>query len=346
MCKARIINDNWSPTELPKLKYIWKNNLTCLTIFKAKLLHLEISNLTLDWERKDNARALNLVFNKLFDTRIANGLEKLNLFYLDQLIDSNNQSLFSWPEIKIRSGGMTRGRKPKWFSLLKKKIIEKAEERTIKSKWISGQLNQSVSSILLSKITNDKRKKEWILSKEGKAFKIRKKKEKSIQVKYWRTVPEATKIETRIKKYLGCEHNKSIVEGNCTICIKFDEDWKVILKNAISKIESSTQMQIKLNFISLAQDTYHRDLTKNEQEKGDTAVMGVAVVQMNEKKKVSLKKGSAYTTEWPSSTRAELFAIWIATLISPSKTEVVVKTNSAVSIINIESSKYIAMARQ
>ncbi|CAG8724266.1 37262_t:CDS:2 [Gigaspora margarita] len=180
MYKARIINNNWSPIELPKLK------------------------------------ALNLVFNELFDTKIANSLEKLNLFYLDQLIDSNNQCLLLWPEIKIRSGGMTKERKPKWF--------------------------------------------------KGEAFKIREKKDKPIQIKHWRTIPEATKIETRIEKCSGCEHNRNTVEENCTTHIKFDKGWKVILKNAISKIESSTQMQIKLNLVSLAQDTYRRDFSENKQE--------------------------------------------------------------------------------
>ncbi|CAG8843842.1 24601_t:CDS:2, partial [Gigaspora margarita] len=166
--------------------------------------------------------------------------------------------------IKIRSGEITRGRKPKWFSLLEEKIIEKAEEKTIKPEWISWQLNQSASSILLPEITNDKRKKEWILSEEGEAFKIREKKDKSIQ------------------------ENK---------------------------------------------------------KKGDIAVMGAAVIQVNEKEEVSLEEVSAYTIGWPLSTRAELLAIWIATLIFLCKTEVVVKTDSAVSIINIESSKHIATAR-
>ncbi|CAG8657683.1 42749_t:CDS:2 [Gigaspora margarita] len=160
---------------------------------------------------------------------------------------------------------------------------------------------------------------------------------------------KATKIETRIEKCSGCEHNRSTVEGNCTMHIKFNEGWKVIPKNAISKIKSSTQMQIKLNLVSLAQNTYHRDFPENEQEfkglhslgclekelilqaelneklkeeilailtrnlnhqqkkycyytngslqkenkeKGDTAVMGAAVVQVNEKKEVSLEEKS------------------------------------------------------
>ncbi|CAG8635759.1 35137_t:CDS:2 [Gigaspora margarita] len=198
MYKARIVNDRWLPIELSKLKYIWKNNLTCLTILKAKSLHLEISNIILDWGRKENARALNLVFKELFDIRIANGLEKLNLFYLNQLTDSKNQYLLSWPEIKIRLGGKTRGKKPKWFT------------------------NQFGSSISLLEISNDKRKKEWALFEE---------------------VSEVAKLETRIEKCSGYEHNRSIVEGNCTTCIRFDVGWKVIPKNTINPSENEQEFK-------------------------------------------------------------------------------------------------------
>ncbi|CAG8764282.1 40889_t:CDS:2, partial [Gigaspora margarita] len=178
MYKARIVNDSWSPIELPKLKYIWKNNLTCLTILKAKSLHLKISNIILDWGRKENTRALNLVFKELFDVRIANA-------------------------------------------------------------------NQFGSSVSLLEISNDKKKKKWVLSKE---------------------VSEIAKLETRIKKCLGCEYNRSIVEGNCITRIRFDMGWKVIPKNTISRIESSTQMQANFNLTSLAQETYNKNPLENEQE--------------------------------------------------------------------------------
>ncbi|CAG8783387.1 23040_t:CDS:2 [Gigaspora margarita] len=218
MYKARIINDSWSPIELPKLNQI--------TPVRNQQYNTRL-------KEKDNARALNLVFNELFDARIANGLEKLNLFYLDQLTDSNDQCLLFWPKI-IRSGGKTRGKKPKYISL--------------------------------PEISNDKRKKEWVLSEEGEAFKIKEKKEKTIQVEHWRTVSEVAKSKTRIEKCSGCEYNRSIVEGNCTTRIKSDVGWKVISNNTISRIESSTQMQANFNLALLARETYHKNPLVNKQE--------------------------------------------------------------------------------
>ncbi|CAG8654721.1 31784_t:CDS:2 [Gigaspora margarita] len=54
------------------------------------------------WGRRSDTKALNLVFNALFNVRVARDLKKLNRFYLDQLTDSNNQCLLLWPEIRIR----------------------------------------------------------------------------------------------------------------------------------------------------------------------------------------------------------------------------------------------------
>ncbi|CAG8740651.1 35086_t:CDS:2 [Gigaspora margarita] len=127
------------------------------------------------------------------------------------------------------------------------------------------------------KITNDKRKKEWILSEEGKAFKIREKKDKSIQVEHWRTVPEAPKIETRIEKCLGCEHNRSTVEENCIMHIKFDEGWKL---NEKLKEEILAILIRNLNH-QQRKYCYYTDgsLQKEDKEKGDIAVIGAAVVQ-------------------------------------------------------------------
>ncbi|CAG8820643.1 38672_t:CDS:2, partial [Gigaspora margarita] len=233
-----------------------------------------------DWGRKSDTKALNLVFNKLFDVRVARGLEKLNLFYLDQLMDSNREK--------------TRRRKPKWFSLIEEKMIENAKKRIAKSEWTS------------------------------ETFKIREKKDKTIQIEHWRTVSEIAKIETRIEKCLGCKYNKSIVKKNCITCIKFDEGWKVIPKSVISKTELSMQMQSNFNLASLAEEIYHKDpmenkhklkernvsnsnknsncqqkkfcyytngsLQKEDKEKDDIAVMRAAVVQVNEKEEVSLEE--------------------------------------------------------
>ncbi|CAG8702034.1 11129_t:CDS:2 [Gigaspora margarita] len=116
---------------------------------------------------------------------------------------------------------------------------------------------KEIKDVLLLEISNDKRKKEWVLSEEGEAFKIKEKKKKTIQV---------AKLETRIEKCSECEHNRSIVEKSCTTHIRFDVGWKVIPKNTISRIESSTQMQANFNLALLARETYNKDPLENEQE--------------------------------------------------------------------------------
>ncbi|CAG8722749.1 37716_t:CDS:2, partial [Gigaspora margarita] len=198
MYKARIVNDSWSPIELPKLK-------------------------------KENTRALNLVFKELFDVKIANDQE---------------------------------GK------------LEKNQNA-----------NQFGSSVLLLEISNDKRKKETVL--------------------------EIAKLETRIEKCSGCEHNKSIVEGNCTTRIRFDVGWKVIPKNTINPSENEQEFknlrslespekelilqaelkeELKKEILTILTKNsncqkrkycYYTDgsLQKDNKDKGNIAVMGAAVVQ-------------------------------------------------------------------
>ncbi|CAG8694522.1 20432_t:CDS:2 [Gigaspora margarita] len=173
-------------------------------------------------------------------------------------------------------------------------------------------------------------------------------------VKHWRTVSEVTKIETRIEKCSGCEHNRSTVEENCTICIKFDEGWKVIPKNAISKIESSIQRQIKLNLASLAQDTYHRDPLENEQ-----GFKELRSLESSEKELILQSYGSSSSTGKQGRrgiSRRSFSSYYRMAINYESRMACDLDSNSyiskqnsggsAISITNIESSKHIATAKQ
>ncbi|CAG8739147.1 12749_t:CDS:2, partial [Gigaspora margarita] len=206
--------------------------------------------------------------------------------------------------IKARARGI--------FSLLEEKIIENAKERTIKPKWISRQANQFGSSVSLLEISNDKRKKEWVLSEEGEAFKIKEKKEKTIQVEHWKTVSEVAKLEKRIEKCLGCEHNRSIVEGNCTTRIRFDVARETYNKDPLENeqefknlhslespekeliLQAKLKEELKEEILAILTKNlncqkkkycYYTDgsLQKDNKDKGSIAVMEVAVVQIDEK---------------------------------------------------------------
>ncbi|CAG8828566.1 14278_t:CDS:2, partial [Gigaspora margarita] len=187
---------------------------------------------------------------------------------------------------------------------------------------ISGQANQFGSSISLLEISNDKRKKEWVLSEEGEAFKIKEKKEKTIQ----------NKQEFKNLRSLESSEKELILQAELNEKLK--EEILAILTRNLNRQKRKYY--------------YYTDgsLQKDNRDKGNIAVMGAVVVQVDKKEEVSLEEISAYTTGWPLSTRAKLLVIWIATLLSLSKTEVVIKTDSAVSIMNIETSKYTATARQ
>ncbi|CAG8785236.1 10810_t:CDS:2, partial [Gigaspora margarita] len=157
------------------------------------------------------------------------------------------------PEIKIRSEEKTRGKKPKWFSLLKEKIIENAEERTIKPKWISGQANQFGSSVLLLEISNNKRKKEW--SKEARET-------------YNKDPPEN---EQEFKNLCSLESPKKELILQAELNEKLKEEILAILTRNLN--------------CQKRKYCYYTDgsLQKDNKDKGNTAIMGLAIVQVDEK---------------------------------------------------------------
>ncbi|CAG8771675.1 8386_t:CDS:2 [Gigaspora margarita] len=86
-------------------------------------------------------------------------------------------------------------------------------------------------------------------------------------------------------------------------------------------------------------------LQKKNKDDNSIAVMGTAAVQENKKEEVALKEILAYITSWASLSKAELLVIWLAVLIFTSRAEVIVKTDSAILITNIKSTKHIAISR-
>jgi len=74
--------------------------------------------------------------------------------------------------------------------------------------------------------------------------------------------------------------------------------------------------------------------------------MGVGILQTDLYKQEVIEEGYARTQNWPSSTKPELLAIWLAVLAIPSKKEIKVFTDSAVAIESIEKGREILTNKQ
>ena len=78
-----------------------------------------------------------------------------------------------------------------------------------------------------------------------------------------------------------------------------------------------------------------RSLIKAEKEDQSLNCMGASWVQVDTKEEYVINKSAIRARGWPSSTKAELLAIWCVILIVPSKSKIKIHTDSAAAIANI-----------
>ncbi|CAG8664533.1 13490_t:CDS:2, partial [Gigaspora rosea] len=353
-----------------------KDNLACLSLLKAKSLQLKISNTAPEWGKGIEATALNRVFKDSFNIKIANALSSSNLFYLEKLIDSKGQHLLLWPEIKFKTGTGARGRKLLWFKLLEKLVIEDVNTRSVKSKWMIQNSNKLLLALMLPKISNDKRKREWLMSNENEVFKLRDKKVKTVQVEHWRPINNLMQGEVVMEKCKGCGLNSSLVEGTCISRSKINNDWRVIPKSLIKRAEGNPQMSLNFNLVSERKKSVNSMQLANKQEFSCLNIIESVEVELimqselSANLKDSLLEAFNRNKNWQQSkicyymdgslqsenkkdiNLAAMGAVVVQVntekdlvLKEISLLEVLIKTDSAVAIVNIDSIKNFTMSR-
>ncbi|CAG8760642.1 10189_t:CDS:2, partial [Gigaspora rosea] len=67
-----------------------------------------------------------------FSRKVALALKKLNIVYIDQLINKAGGKMITWQQLKILRGSTSRGRQAKWFTKIKKNLLVDRETRTIR----------------------------------------------------------------------------------------------------------------------------------------------------------------------------------------------------------------------
>lgn len=217
-------NENSCFKDLPETcARLWKNNLACLTMWKAKDLKIrfKFSNTELQSDNKE-FRLANIL-GRDFSRSVAAVLRKLGLISLKQLITQSGDHLITWQQLKILRKSSSRGKKAKWFQLIEEKVIEEKDSRLIKKDY---RLNTSSSWALQTipdLIEADKRKKEWILVKKTKenidnspeVRRILDKSKKKILTEHWKMNMDLDAQDTKIVRCEGCVLNKEKEENVC-----------------------------------------------------------------------------------------------------------------------------------
>ena len=147
---------------------IWKNNLACRTMLNARELGilLKFRSTILTSENKDFRLAS--ILKESFTASVARSLRKLNLISLKQLLTSTGDHLITWQQLKILRNNSSRGKKAKWFQEIEKRVLEEEERRTVKEDFKTKDLNTWMLQAALDPIENDRRKKEWLLTRDTK----------------------------------------------------------------------------------------------------------------------------------------------------------------------------------
>ena len=345
----------------------------------------------------------NVLKNQKIYNKSIKSLSRLNIMFIDQIIDQDNKLLLDWQVLLSLTNENNKGHPPIWYQLIKEKITTPK---------INNELNINFDHLnytnnhhtWTNQISKDNRTKEWIASYTSdqkttwgkvlnKNIHDMDQKKNTITISH-HTIDTTTNHNTKLTPCQGCELNDHRIKNPQSTCnfrrsqsetkgIKFlnsrKTKKKVIphKKEALVKIlnnELSSTIDINNNNIDLSQQLLIPiiDLGSSLIHKWiDTKIYSKQLIQalednttkdpVNEKSNYefytdgSLKDrgneqvsmGSSWiqtvgpnpntnfqasTSSWPSSSKAEAMAIFLALLTVPLKKNVEIHTDSQVCI--------------
>jgi ribonuclease HI len=111
------------------------------------------------------------------------------------------------------------------------------------------------------------------------------------------------------------------------------------ISNSIKELLIEKHRRIKENNVKQEELIFYTDGSLIKAKKGnqDPDSIGAGWVQVNNKEEYVIDEGAIGARGWPSSTKAELLAIWCVVTIVPSKSKIKIYTDSAAAIASIRS---------
>ena len=99
---------------LPKaVDSLWRNNLACQVMLKAKELHTTFVFNNISLEQHNTSKKITEVLENKVTLQIASTLRKLNINSINQLINQTDDKMISWQQLKLLRGESSKGR-PAW----------------------------------------------------------------------------------------------------------------------------------------------------------------------------------------------------------------------------------------
>ena len=86
--------------------------------------------------------------------------DRINLFVLEQLIDSSGKFMLTWQQTKYIRSLKKKGRTPSWYLKLEQKVLKEGRSREVKDAYRIKKINEKARKIRPKRIAQDRRKKE------------------------------------------------------------------------------------------------------------------------------------------------------------------------------------------
>ena len=152
---------NWLKNSMKVCSSLWKNNLACQLMLRAKELQitLEFNNINMK-KTNEKLKIADLLEDK-FTIQVALALRKLNILSVNQLINEEGNRMISWRQLKLLRKKSSKGRPARWFKRIEETILEDKSSRQLKAEFILPEGNKELLlQTTLDKCSNDNRKKE------------------------------------------------------------------------------------------------------------------------------------------------------------------------------------------
>jgi ribonuclease HI len=392
--------DNWHIDPPDICAKLWRNNLACITMWRAKELHLTFRFDPSRTSPQANKESFAKLLKNNFSLNIARALQKINLVTYMQLINQQGDKMITWQQLKILRNGSGKGRPARWFKEVEKVMIEDMSSRTLKAEFQLITKNTWALKTCLNPFPEDNRRRDWILvyNQELKTKpketigKVKENKGSKILTEHWKNETIPNTKEKILKKCEGCIlnqeekesclkwYNKENIQGILTSFVKKSEERKleieeemieiskteIVHENLIGEspvlevVESSIEISLinKQRISKKLKEFLIKKLEDNQQEEEKRMIfytdgslkkssisvenqdrMGASWIQVDLNEEKIQDEGYVSTENWPSSTKAELLAIWCVLLITPIKKEVKIYTDSEAAICSIKKGK-------
>ena len=128
-------------------KSIPKHNLPFKVLHESAKLGLRINKLTDDTDELDKTGAEIYSLLEKKEAYSFASTDRMNLFVLEQLIDSLRKFMLTWQQTKYIKSLKKKGRTPSWYLKLEQKVLKEGRSREVKDAYRIKKINEKAIKI-------------------------------------------------------------------------------------------------------------------------------------------------------------------------------------------------------